>query len=135
MEVTKGADPGGTFFNGQFRMDYTLVYCPTQCDDDANFQKMGRGTLEVGQDDIPGAIGFADVFMSMPGVTETKLSYVSGPADKSSGFGAISGPDRSCDHQEGEQGEEGCTQATKVLQYGYAGTTYCVKDSSNGDEN
>ena len=140
MKVTKGADPGGTFFNGQFRMDYTLVFCPgespTQCDDDANFHKMGRGTLEVGQDDIPGAIGFADAFMFMPGVTDTKLSYVSGPADKSSGFGAISGTDWSCNPQEGEEGEEGegdCTPVIKALQYGYAGTTYCVKDSNGGE--
>ena len=131
MEVTKGADPGGTFFNGQFKMDYTVMFCPgespTQCDNEANFQKMGRGTLEVGQDDIPGAIGFADVVkgeaFGMPGATDTKLSYVTGPADKSSGSGAISGTDwSSCE-------SEDCTPGTKTLQYGYAGTTYCVKDS------
>ena len=133
MEVTKGADPGGNFFNGQFKMDYTMMVCLDQCDNDANFQKMGRGTLEVGQDDIPGAIGFADVFKldlyGMPGKTDTKLSYVTGPADKSSGSGAISGTEEDFSHCQSEDCQPNFV--TKTLQYGYADTTYCVKDSTS----
>jgi hypothetical protein len=131
MEVTKGADLGGTFFNGQFKMEYTLLYCPgnsaTECDEDANFQKQSRGTLNVGQGDIPGAIGFAENFMFMPGVMDTKRSYVTGPVDKSYGTGAVSGTDwSSCD-------SSGCVPGTKTLQYGYAGTTYCIKDPSSSE--
>ena len=132
MEVTEGADPGGTYFNGQFQMDYTVRYCPgatgsaIECDDDANYMIMARGTLNVGQGGIPGAISFAESSHQGPDTpTFTKKSYVTGPADKSSGSGAVSGPDwESCS-------SDSCTTGIKTLQYGYAGTTYCVKDSSS----
>ena len=133
MEATEGADPGGTYFNGQFKMDYTVMYCPgdnsaTECDDDANYMKMSRGTLNVGQGGIPGAISFAESELQGPGspILDTKKSYVTGPANKSSGSGAVSGTDwSSCDNS-----PDPCTPGTKTLQYGYAGTTYCVKDTS-----
>jgi len=123
MEVTEAA--GGTYFNGQFKMDYTVTGCyregTTQCDDDASYMKMARGTLSVGQGGIPGAISFAQSVENFG----TDKSYMTGPADKSSGSGALSYPDwSSCDWLS----DDPCTPTAKTLQYGYAGTTYCMKD-------
>jgi len=124
-----------TYFNGQFKMVYTILQCVSnECE--TNTQLTHRGTLDIGQDNS-GAIEFAETYFQQEGNEgsyQSHRAHIVTAQDKANGSGVVSSPD--CCDQSGASYNE-----TEV--FGFVGNPgdcaasdgcwLCIKDA-DGDE-
>ena len=122
-----------TYFNGQFKMVYTILQCVSnECE--TNPQLTHRGILDVAKDDIPGAIEFAETYFEPEANGyQSARAHIVTAQDKANGSGVVS--DFDCCDQSG-------APYTETTVFGFVGNPgdcaasdgcwLCIKDD-DGD--